>query len=739
MTDRSPEDELIAEAVKFGRSFQHMLRAHAQAAHWLERRRIRKQISLALREQRRAEQTMRDHQLGWTQQMVERYRVHAATVAERAENPNIDHARRHRDSQILAEHSDYLRSKILDNSRLTLTERGIALDGLDAATVFPHLKTGRLFDRAHKVKGIDALHYRALVAREKTGQVHRGREIAPDQDQGRVVPRVRRPERFAAQLTWSDPRGWVWSEFGSARTEDGAAQWVHDNIARSDWTSGTTVELNITDTHDQSVSPYRDYGEPREVTGNLLAYTDARDRSISRDAAAVTAQDRRFTTIVRYHAPGDLDADQISVLRGFHDDRETSARWVHDTVGSLDIEPRTRVTATLWDKDAVQPSHVAAGTPSDVIEDIRQRWYRYAAQISYTPQGGDRAVHETRGHPSEAECADWTRAQLDAIRPAPGTLVQVGIYDGDRGDHDPVFRTEGPIGMVSDEIDALRAQHAHRNRGEQTRPAESSAAAGVDNSRIAQIERQLTDMAADRDRLASRVEILQRGLDAVTADRDEVKRCLGSADARIEELKNRNLRLANEIDELRERPTVEQVAAERDRYKGERDEAVAKLVRSTPEPDRYGSRSRSSNGSEHPSGDRPATPNREDSDADRFRDARASHEEARRDFDNLVRQNMTDALTDRYSEVIRRQVQAIEDRGRPIGAPQAAEFVRWWANGGAEEYWAEKRSRDQSQPEPADQRENTQPWRAEDLDTPRQRITQPERNGKRRNGIERSR
>lgn len=165
MSDRSVEDELIAEARKFGHSLTHMLRLHAQAATWLERRRVRKQISVVLREQRRAEETTRKHQLVWTQQMIDRYRTHALAVTDRAENPSVDHERRYRDTQSLNRHATDLRARIVGNDRLTKTEQGIALDGLDAATTFPRFEPGRLFAKAHKVRGIDALKYRAQVAR----------------------------------------------------------------------------------------------------------------------------------------------------------------------------------------------------------------------------------------------------------------------------------------------------------------------------------------------------------------------------------------------------------------------------------------------------------------------------------------------------------------------------------------------------------------------------------------------
>ncbi|PXX66929.1 hypothetical protein DFR70_103684 [Nocardia tenerifensis] len=691
MSDRSPEDELIAEAVAFGRAFKHMLHAHAQAATWLERRRIRKQISQKLREQRRAEQGAREHQLSWTQQMVDRYRTHAAIVAERAENPNVYHTRRYEDSRALAEHADYLREKIIDNSRLTLTERGIALDGLDAATVFPHLETGRLFDRAHKVKGIDALRYRARVAQEKTGRAQRVREVPRDQGQTADLPRVNEPERFATRLTWSDPQGWVWSELGSARTEAAAADWVHDNLARANWMPDTTVELNITDTHDQTAPIYRDYGEPRAVAGNLAAYTGAQQRTLRRDAAAEAAHGRRWTSVVRYHAPGDLDADRISVLRGYHDDREDSARWVHDTVKSLNIAPRTRVSATLWDTGAVQPTHVAAGSPSEVIEDIRERWYRYGAQISYVPEGADQAVHETRGHVSEAECVDWTRRQLDAIRPAPGTHVQIGVYDSDRSDHDPVLRTEGPIGMVADELDALREQHPPQTRPQQAHSAEPPDA-GADDSRLAQVERQLTDIAADRDRLGSRVEILQRGLDAVTADRDEIRRKLGNAESQIESLKNRNQRLATEIGELQDRPSMDAVAAERDRYKRERDEAVTKLAARMPREQRYGSKERVE-----------------------FDELGNTQRWSREASDAGDRDGLTEAARaarEAFDEAIVEQMSAdfVKAHGDIYDEPKMRQFAREWLTNASEQHEPPGIARDVS-----------------------------ERNGQRRNGIERGR
>ncbi|MGY2027263.1 hypothetical protein [Nocardia gipuzkoensis] len=445
MSDRSVEDELIAEARKFGHSLTHMLRLHAQATNWLERRKVRKQISLALREQRREAEVLRKHQLTGTTQAVDRYRVHVQTVAARANDPSVDHERRARDARALAEHRDRLARGFIGNEHLTHTERGIALDGLDVATVFPQYKTGNLFARAHKVKGLEALHYRARVARESAsinrGADHERQEWQHGLDAARranaeeaLLARIDAAQahrhRYTAQMTWTDPDGGKLIESRSFATEHTATSWLQRNISGTSWSDGTTLQVETRDTLN-AAKQYVDYGRPETV------------------------------------------ADQLAT------------------------------------REAVLRERTLSGQ-----------------------------VHR--------EQAPRQRENIDRERP-PET-------------------------------------------------------AGVD--RLAQVERQLNDMAADRDRLESRVGMLQRGLDSVTADRDQIRRKLDSAEGHIEALKNRNLRLAAEIGELRDRPGVEQLTAERDQLKQERDEAVRKLVQSTPEHERYGNRQRSNDtGAATPSAD----------------------------------------------------------------------------------------------------------------------------------------
>ncbi|MGY2093237.1 hypothetical protein [Nocardia gipuzkoensis] len=436
MTDRSPEDEMIAEARKFARTLPELTRLHAQARNFLERRNIRKEISRTLRQQRREAEVMRKHQLTWTSQAIDRYRVHVQTVADRVNDPSVDHDRRARDAHALAEHRNRLARGFIGNEHLTRTEQGIALDGLDSATIFPHFKVGNLFAKAHKVRGIDALRYRAHVARETVNARQRAAGEREDWQQSLDAARRANAEesllaridaaqahrhRYTAEMEWTDPDGGKLTESRLFATEYAATSWLQRNISGTSWSDGTTLRVKTRD-NDNAATQYTDWGRPETVAEQL--------------------------------------ADRAAVLR-----ERTLSGQVH------------------------------------------------REQVEQGPRPQENADRE--------------------------------------------------------------------------RPPET---AGVD--RLAQVERQLNDMAADRARLENRVGMLQRGLDSVTADRDEIRRKLDSAEGHIEALKNRNLRLSAEVDALRARPGVEQLTAERDQLKRERDEAVRKLVQSTPEQERYGNRSR---------------------------------------------------------------------------------------------------------------------------------------------------
>ncbi|MFD6156388.1 hypothetical protein ACFWF7_38685 [Nocardia sp. NPDC060256] len=444
----SEMDEITSEARKFVVSMSSMLRQHAQASNWLERSLIRRDITRQWRAELKQQRAERSHQLTWTVHGVDNYRMHALAAAQRQNDPRVDEDRRRRDAAALVRHYEDKRDRILGNEHLTEIEKGIALDGLDAATVFPEYKPGKLFSRAHKVRGIEALRYRAQVARARNSA-----------------------------------------------------------------------------------------GMPRPLP-RVMSYAPAESRS-------------REEQLERLHTPAP--------------GRSPIAK---------DSKP-----------------FVALVGPADVIH-LEEHEY-----ASVPHQDRDRL----KRFATREQAYEWTLTQLDTYRTTSnrgGEDFTASIREIGRSNSSEI--ANGPLGMVTDEVRGLHAEHQRhqdrtRTEGQQARPVEQPPDTSADQNRFAEIERRLGEIAADRDRLTNRVGMLQRGLDAVTADRDEFKRQLAKSDGRIEALKNRNQRLAAEIEELRQRPQVGKVAAERDRYKRERDKAYEDLddtlVRLT-EQDRHGSRER---------------------------------------------------------------------------------------------------------------------------------------------------
>ncbi|MFE3029851.1 hypothetical protein, partial [Nocardia tengchongensis] len=92
--------------------------------------------------------------------------------------------------------------------------------------------------------------------------------------------------------------------------------------------------------------------------------------------------------------------------------------------------------------------------------------------------------------------------------------------------------------------------------------------------------------------LERRVLMLQRGLDAATADRDNHRKQLDAVRGQLDTVKNTQLGLNQELRDLRS--DLDAARADRDRYRGERDEAVDKL-----RCERAG-REKSTNGAENP-------------------------------------------------------------------------------------------------------------------------------------------
>ncbi|MGW4329687.1 hypothetical protein ACWEKR_27805 [Nocardia sp. NPDC004573] len=548
MSDRSPEDEMIAQARQFSAAMRTAMQRHAQAANWLERRRARKEISRLVRTERREQQKSRTNHLSWTNQAVDRYRVHAQAVAQRANDPRVDHDRRARDARALVEHRDRLAVQFIGDGHLTRTEQGIALDGLDAVTVFPEYKTGNLFARAHKVKGLEALHYRARVARE-TVNVNRyaDRERAEWQQGLDAAHRANAEEallaridaaqtdrhRYTAAMTWTDPDGGKLTESRAFATPHTATDWLQRNIRRTSWSDGTALEVQATDARSDGAVLYSHQGSPEDVD--------------------------------------DIVAKREAVLR----DRTLAGR-VH--------------------RDQPAQAREVEQAPE------QQEELRFGSTVTYLPENANQVVHERGEHATEADSARWTAQQLAVIRPAPGTTVHVAASEtSSEGHEDPVFRAQGGRSMVADEVtqwrESIERVSSAQERGEQQPPA-SVVQIVAERHRLAEdlaqrgreIE-QLSGQLTERDKklaelttrhglsiehnneLTEQNARLTRQLTQVTTERNDVVSALAERGGEVYALSQE----------------LEQVTGQRDQLRFERDEAVAKLAERTPAQERFGS------------------------------------------------------------------------------------------------------------------------------------------------------
>ncbi|MGW4365441.1 hypothetical protein ACWEKT_07325 [Nocardia takedensis] len=316
MSDHSVEDAMRGQMRQFSAAMRAAMAHHAQAGNWLERRKARKEISRLIRAEHRDQDVLRRNQLTYTNQAVDRYRAYANTVAQRANDPRVDHHRRAADAAGLSEQRDRLAAMFVGNAHLTPVERGIALDGLDAATVFPEFKTGNLFARASRVKGIEALHYRARLAREVTAM--RGRPSLAAEQQRATAPRsvdqrserervedalwakarqerdeqarldrieagAPEPNRYRATVASTDANGVTASKSESFGTEYAATRWMRGNPDRM-LSSGERVHVQTWDSHDATAPLYSHSGRQRAVMASLTGREQALARETLRQA-----------------------------------------------------------------------------------------------------------------------------------------------------------------------------------------------------------------------------------------------------------------------------------------------------------------------------------------------------------------------------------------------------------------------------------------------------------------------
>ncbi|WP_141718114.1 hypothetical protein [Nocardia altamirensis] len=508
----------MSEAKKFAASMSVTMRRYAQAANWLERRKIRKEISRAWRAEMRQQDLERAQHLQQTSHGIDRYRSHSQLVAARSEDPNIDHDRRYRDAQGLARHRNHMAGRILRDPHLTEIERGIALDGLDVANADPSYEPGRLFARAHRVKGLQALRYRAQAARaqEAAGIDRPGRERAP----------IRYTASLGSQVAGSS----MWLQRPTRRftTKAGAIGWLHRQVADTHWGKDTQVRVEAWDLQDATEPVYSDEGRPDTLRGYLAAEAaELRERTEGpaiADRAAVDPWRRARAT--QFADPRWRRERAMELAR---EDLATPGAWIAEEdlrPGNEEMDLTRAYESRLFAEHQAEQQLIAS-------QDHEQQ-DRYSSTITYLPDGANQVVHETGSHASELDSVTWTRQQLDAIRPAPGTTVHIAAYGhDDEGHRDPVFRAEGARAVLYQEVGEWRDAAELAEANEQ----QLSGLSAVDASRTredtelgADLERELLSLK-DRHRLSvqynnalvERNAALVKQLTALTAERDELR------------------------------------------------------------------------------------------------------------------------------------------------------------------------------------------------------------------------
>ncbi|MGX1805173.1 hypothetical protein ACWIGI_05615 [Nocardia sp. NPDC055321] len=249
--------------------------------------------------------------------------------------------------------------------------------------------------------------------------------------------------------------------------------------------------------------------------------------------------------------------------------RHVQYTWLRDQASGRAPDPYG-VTAR---REAAEQAKRAGMTTEEVRWEFAHAEANSRCQVTLSSSAPDGSRHGMRAYfASEAEAADWTRDAVRFNTWAPGSTFAVRARE--TGRRLPFYTAEGNQAEIG------RSMNDWQNEvtTEQSDPP--------DQDRT----REKSATATDQQDLERRVLMLQRGLDAIAAERDQQRQQAEATQAELDALKNTQLRTNAEIRELREE--LGTARDERDQYRGERDEAVRKLAQATPEQERYGSRER---------------------------------------------------------------------------------------------------------------------------------------------------
>ncbi|MFE3986550.1 hypothetical protein ACFXPR_18890 [Nocardia tengchongensis] len=258
--------------------------------------------------------------------------------------------------------------------------------------------------------------------------------------------------------------------------------------------------------------------------------------------------------------PGSHVAQEVAIDRdharanAIQDIRHVQYTWMRDQASGRGRDPH----GELARRHAAERAQQAGMTTEQVRWEFANAEANSRCQVSLTASSPDGSAQGMRGYfATEAEAAAWTNDTVRFNNWKPGSSLTVRARE--TGRRLPFYMAEG------NQVDmAASVEGWHRDLTpdkpqppDKTRTNETSAPAQVSED------------------LERRVLMLQRGLDAVTADRDGHKKQLDAVRGELEAMKNTQLGLNKDLRDLR--GDLDAARADRDRYRGERDEAVQKI------------------------------------------------------------------------------------------------------------------------------------------------------------------
>ena len=804
----SEMDEITQHASRFSAQLTQALGQLSQATGWLERRTMRKRIRKMVTDEQRQREQMRQAELAGVAKAMETYRLHSISTTSRALDPNVAPQQRERDRAAMIRHYSDLEDRVLRSSALTTIEQGIALDGMAAATTFPEYRLGNVFGRAGRVKGVEALRYRAQVARAQAaaGIERRPAYVRPPSPQRRAgvsgytteqvdaiqairrsqatdrwgpLPQHRDAERqhaaqwasevglspdeitrefnhsalnsqVAVQVNGRALNGSSAAYIGLHPNEPEAAAWARENFG--DYAQdmreaiGEPHEVRVTATSRDSIEPlFHSEGHPGFVADELTEWRPGIDRIPVGVTLPGTVQMLPREQIAQY-SPEQVEAVQ--------------------EIRRLDYERSRAVAAGRTvpfgneQRQAAADRAARTGLSQDQITwefDNAEANTRYHTRIT-SEYGGTRHDEPAGLHASETEAAAWAARKVQGTYWGPG--VQVSATTTDRDSGRGYYSIQGDPEHVTDELaqwsekatkwrdqpavvqdrpttPAPRrefAEHTEDTTRELEREVSESDRVSAPDARLVELERQVRELkgvAGERDQLAQKVAMLGRGVDAITADRDENKRQAEAARAEVQTLKNVTTRQEAELKDLRAQSLrLIEVTAEKNRLKSERDEAVAKVraqarAQAQAATDGHPQAGRQQHNGSTTGASRQASPVEAGEQMQR-----AFNDQVRREFpgaaDEVIERarrqqaDMIGAIDDADSAVMRNKVaQLWQEHGAEATPEYAQAFQEWWSRGGDLEYAKERdrRARQRSNPA-AGNGENTQAHQRETFSAP---------------------